>query len=160
MFPWLKSSVLTIISVDTSLWFTEPQSETLTYSCTNSDGSDRPGWIGYNIADGLLRSNLIEPVPSGLLNLKITATDPYEGSYSYYRQMLVDSPPTPSTQFVVFVCSTYKTCSYTVSDIFTDRNGDYLTYSLAQSSQLTELTKAKFDFYTVTQIFTGTPVII
>jgi hypothetical protein len=91
-FPWLKtSSTTSIVDVDTSTWFSDPDGNTLTYSCTYSDGTDRRNWIGYSTTNGLLKSNMDETVPSEYMNLKITATDPYEGSYSYYKTMLVDS---------------------------------------------------------------------
>jgi hypothetical protein len=82
------------LDVDTSLWFTDPDTtDTLTYSCTYSDGTNRQNWIGYSTTNGLMKSNMIEYVPSEYMNLKITATDPYGGSYSYYKTMTVDTQP-------------------------------------------------------------------
>ena len=40
-----------------------------------------------------MKSNMNIYVPSEYMNLKITATDAYGGSYSYYKDMLVDSAP-------------------------------------------------------------------
>jgi hypothetical protein len=60
-----------------------------------SDSTDRPSWIGYDTSSGLMRSNLIEPCPSGYYNFKFTATDAMGGSYSFYKTMLVDSAPVP-----------------------------------------------------------------
>lgn len=44
-----------MLEVDTSAWFSDADGDTLTYQCTYSDGTDRPGWIGYDTSSGLLR---------------------------------------------------------------------------------------------------------
>lgn len=68
-------------------------------------------------------------VPSSeYMNLKFTASDNYYGSYSYYKTILIDSPPVSKVSYVTIQCSVMKMCSYSIEGLFYDPNGDYLTY--------------------------------
>ena len=65
----------------------------MTYACTYSDGTIRPGWIGYDIVSGELKGLPKVSDASELINLKISAFDTKEGSYSYYKTLLLNTAP-------------------------------------------------------------------
>jgi hypothetical protein len=116
--------------------------------------------MGYSTTNGLLKSNMVISVPSGYMNLKITATDEYEGSYSFYKTMLVDSAPLPLVAYVVIYCSVGLNCGYSFSECLYDPNGDYLTYEISSSTQVATLLTAGFEFSEATAIVTGVSQVI
>ena len=130
---------------------------------TMSDGiTGRPDWIGYSTKNGMMRSNLLEEVDSGYYNFKITATDPYGGSYSYYKSMLVDTTPIAHQQYVIVYCSVQTACAHDLSTYFSDPNPhDVLTYSLPLGAATVALLQMNgLAFSTSTQILQGKPPVV
>lgn len=65
----------------------------LTFDVSYSDGTERPKWLGISYTDGILYGLADIDYASELVNLKITCTDQFDGSYSYYRSVLVNAHP-------------------------------------------------------------------
>eukprot|EP00352_Strombidinopsis_acuminata_P002123 CAMPEP_0176399976 /NCGR_PEP_ID=MMETSP0126-20121128/47191_1 /TAXON_ID=141414 ORGANISM="Strombidinopsis acuminatum, Strain SPMC142" /NCGR_SAMPLE_ID=MMETSP0126 /ASSEMBLY_ACC=CAM_ASM_000229 /LENGTH=213 /DNA_ID=CAMNT_0017775881 /DNA_START=3872 /DNA_END=4513 /DNA_ORIENTATION=+ len=65
----------------------------LIFDISYSDGRDRPNWLGIGYYDGLIYGLADIDYASELVNLKITCTDQFGGSYSYFRSVLVNAHP-------------------------------------------------------------------
>ena len=96
--------------------------DTLTYQLTQSDGSLRPNWIGFISSSGELQGNPQLSDSSSYLNLKFTAFETKQGSYSLYKTLLVNTFPRK-------VDIAYFTIKVNVDDFFAHYFGDYLVDS-------------------------------
>mmetsp|Transcript_34012 Transcript_34012/g.33168 ORF Transcript_34012/g.33168 Transcript_34012/m.33168 type:complete len:275 (-) Transcript_34012:837-1661(-) len=161
MFPWLKTAgETTFLEVDTSLWFDEPQGETMTYELTYSDALDRRSWMAFNIHTGVLRANVMQETPSEYMHIRVSATDSFEGSYAHYKTLLVDTRPYPQKLHTTIYCNVNQPCAYSFKDAFYDPNGDYLTYQAEDSLQYTVLRNLGLEYYSPTQVLAGTPTYV
>lgn len=86
-FPFVQDNYYqdVLVMISTSTWFTDADSDTLTYSLTYSDDTDRPNWMGYDITSGVFRGYPMIRDSSEYMNLKFTAYDTHSGEYSYYK---------------------------------------------------------------------------
>jgi len=109
LFPWLEDDdVDDLVHVFTGTWFTDADGDTLTYELTMSDGRRRPNWIGYSPVSGEMRGSPAVADASSLLNLKFTAYDTKEGSYSFYKSILINTTPQNKVGHVVIEASVGK----------------------------------------------------
>ena len=130
----------------------------MTYACTYSDGTARPNWIGYDTISGELRGFPKMADSSELINLRITAFDSKEGSYSYFKTILVNAPPKVLVTYITLYASVGKTFTHDFGQYFEDVDGDPLYIYIPDQADISKLkTKANMIYYPPTRLFSGKP---
>lgn len=157
IFPFVKDDYSNMLNIFTATWFTDPDSDTLTYSLTMSDSSDRPQWIGYDKGTGELRGYPMISDASRYMNLRFTAYDTKDGSYSYYKTLLVNVLPRRKVIYKELKIGYNRNYAYNVSTLFYDLDGDPLTFSVADTTDQTTLRDIGLDFYPANKIIAGKP---
>lgn len=116
-----------------SQWFTDADSDTLTYSISYSDGTTLPSYFNVNQLTGEIYINQYQVIASQYMNIKVTGYDTKAGFYSYFKTLLIDTQPKVILPYHLIVCSVGKPFSYYVGDNIIDQNGDQLTWVLPNS---------------------------
>ena len=135
--------------------FTDPQSETLTYSAKLANNAALPSWLTFNTTTGTFSGTA--PIGTNGLSIVVTATDTSNLSVS---ETLSVSTPAPAAPVVTAQTATQawglgKAVQFTLAaNTFTDPQGENLTYSasLANGSAL----PSWLSFNASTGTFTGT----
>jgi hypothetical protein len=138
--------------------FTDPQSETLTYTASLSSGQALPSWLSFDASTKTFSGT----VPTGMenLTLKVTATD--TGSLSVSETFGVTVPPVPAAKPPTVTDQTanqiwtqgQKISLALPANTFTDPQSGTLTYAASQSSGRT--LPSWLSFNTATKTFSGT----
>eukprot|EP00347_Sterkiella_histriomuscorum_P021608 403333387 len=157
LFPWVKDDYSNMLEILTAAWFTDKDSDTLTYQCTYSDGTERKKWIGYDINTGILRGYPMVSDASEYMNLKFTAYDTKSGSYSYYKTLLVNVQPKRASVYKVLYLGKGRQYAYDFTKLLYDPDGDYLTFYLKNSADQTTLRSIGLDFYPTFNLLSGVP---
>ncbi|CDW71340.1 ig family protein [Stylonychia lemnae] len=157
IFPWVKDDYSNIINIFSATWFTDPDLDTLTYSLTMSDSTDRPLWIGFDKGTGELRGYPMVSDASRLMNLKFTAFDTKDGSYSFYKTLLVNVKPKNRVIYKEVRIGIDRYYAYNVSNLFYDQDGDPLSFSIPDSNELSSIREIGLDFYPANKLLAGKP---
>jgi cyclophilin family peptidyl-prolyl cis-trans isomerase len=113
--------------------FSDPDGDVLTFSATLADDSELPFWLSIDPVSGVLTGN--PPVPAeGVLDIKVTASDPFGGSVSStFALELSNTPdslndvPSATASFDKDVVTNEDTLTATVVGF--DADGDALLYT-------------------------------
>lgn len=95
---------------------------------------------------------------SEYMNLKITAYDSNDGSYSYYKTLLVDVVPDTLILYKVFDVGVGRDFAFYLGDYMQDLDGDFLNFYLQNSADQTELRNYAIDFYPSKKLIAGHPI--
>ena len=139
--------------------FTDPESDSLTYTATLSDGSTLPSWLSFNPDTRTLTGTPQEADTPASLTILIIATDdgtPSASSSASFTLAVSETnnrPPKP--QVSDQTAPVDRAFSYTVPEV-TDPNGDTLTYNAVQGPSNNPLPHW-LDFDPATRTFSGTP---
>ena len=155
--PFVKDDFANLLEIDTSDWFTDDDGDTLTYKLTYSDGIERPNWIGYDINTGILRGYPALADSSELLNLRFTAYDTKDGSYSYYKTLLVNAEPITRVIYKTLYMGVGRDYAHYLGDYIRDYDGDWLTWYLPRAQDQEDLRDLGLDFYPQKKIIAGRP---
>jgi hypothetical protein len=134
--------------------FTDPQSETLTYTARQSNGQALPSWLSFNAATDTFAGT----VPAGMesLTLKVTATDTsgLSGSQTF-GVTIPAAAPTVTDQTANQTWTQGQKVSLALpANIFTDPQSETLTYTAGQSNG--QALPSWLSFNAATRIFSGT----
>jgi trimeric autotransporter adhesin len=136
--------------------FTDPQSETLTYSATLANGSALPSWLTFNASTRTFSGT--PPAGAASLSIKVTATDTGGASNSetFTANLVAPSAPVVTAQTGAQVWALTKAVNFTLaSNTFTDPQGEALTYTATLSNGAA--LPSWLSFNAATRTFTGTP---
>jgi hypothetical protein len=123
--PFVEDDLAYILEVDTSEWFEEDDTDdTLTYELTYSDGTTRPNWMGYNINTGILRGYPDITDASELMNLRFTAYDENDGTFSFYKTLLVNVEPRAIRIYKTLYMGVGRDYAHYLGGYITDLDGD------------------------------------
>ena len=113
--------------------FTDPQSSVLTYSATLSNGSALPSWLKFNATTRSFTGT--EPANTGLVTVKVTATDTFGLATSETFTIGLAAAPTLTVATGAQYWVAGKATTLTLpSNSFTDPQGAAMTYSATLSS--------------------------
>src|SRR5208283_386792 len=134
--------------------FTDPQSETLTYTASQSNGQALPSWLSLNASTDTFSGT----VPAGIesLTLKVTATDTSGLSVGETFGVTVPAAaPTVTDQTANQTWTQGEKVSLALpANTFTDPQNETLTYTASQSSG--QALPSWLSFKASTQTFSGT----
>ncbi len=134
--------------------FTDPQSETLTYTATQSSGTALPAWLTFNGTTDTFTGT----VPAGMasLTLKVTATDTSGLSATETFGVTVPAAaPTLTAQTATQSWTVGQRVSFALAaNTFTDPQSEALTYSATQSNG--SALPSWLSFNATTDTFSGT----
>jgi large repetitive protein len=150
---WIQDAKVSLILPTNT--FTDPQSQTLTYSATQSNGEALPSWLSFNATTRTFSGTA--PLNAANLTLEVTATDASGMSTSETFGATVPAAAAP----VVADQTTNQTwiqgqkVSLTLpSKTFTDPQNETLTYTASQSNG--QGLPSWLSFNATTRTFSGT----
>ena len=124
------------ISYPISSAFNDPDNDTLTFAAKMKSGGDLPSWLTFSQSTGLLKSTGV--LPLGEYDMLFQANDPYSASDNFELDINVQNhPPVAIKSNVTVNFPVNETFTYDIKSLFTDSDGDKLTYlaNLASGSQ-------------------------
>ena len=127
-FPFLQNQKTPVLSIQTSTWFTSSQQ--LTYSLNSSDGTSPPQWLLFQSNTGQLSVDPRVTDASSFVNLKISASDQYQGIAMLYKSLLLNCVPTQTIEYSVLQLSLNRMFSYNLSSLIIDPDGGSITFSI------------------------------
>jgi spore germination protein YaaH len=136
--------------------FTDPQSETLTYTASQSNGQALPSWLSFNAATETF-SGTVPTTGMERLTLKVTATDTSGLSTAETFGVAVPAAiaPTVTAQTANQIWLQGQKVSLTLpAKTFTDPQGEALTYTASQSNGQT--LPSWLSFNAAAETFSGT----
>ena len=135
--------------------FTDPQSQTLTYTAGQSNGQSLPAWLSFNAATRTFSGTA--PTVTESLSLTVTATDSggLSATETFGATIAVAAAPTITDQTANQTWTQNEKFSLVLpATTFTDPQGEALTYTASQSDGLALPSWLGFNAATAT--FSGT----
>ncbi|WP_419163370.1 Ig-like domain-containing protein [Candidatus Palauibacter sp.] len=140
-------------TLDASLYFTDADGDTLTYSAVTSN----PGTAGVSVAGAVLT---IDAVARGTATITATATDPHGLAARQVFNVTVPNRPPTATDAIPDVALTMREiATVDLSLYFTDADGDTLTYSAVTSNPGTAEVSVAGAVLTIDAVAQGTATI-
>ncbi len=135
--------------------FTDPQSETLTYTASQSNGQALPSWLSFNVATETF-SGTVPTTGMESLTLKVTATDTSVLSANETFGVIVSAAaPTVTAQTASQTWFQGQKVSLALpANTFTDPQTEGLTYTASQSNG--QALPSWLSFNAATDTFSGT----
>jgi hypothetical protein len=150
-----------ILDYDTSVWFKEIDTgDSVTYSCTYSDGTPRPGWIGYDTLTGKMRGWPAYSTTREQINLKFMATDTRGGVQTYYKNLDISALPiNMGPSYLVLDMQVGHGYSYSFDKEISSPVGDPIAYSIESSAHESLLLSYGLRLWNGKNTLAGTPLI-
>ncbi|MDR3576051.1 MAG: putative Ig domain-containing protein [Anaerolineaceae bacterium] len=134
--------------------FNDLDSDPLTYTAAQSDGTALPGWLTFTPGTRTFSANTTSS-DRGVLTIRVIAADGQGGTvYDDFQLTVQDNPPTVTT-ISDQTAPANVAFNFPIASYFSDADSDPLTYSasLSPSGAL----PAWLHFDTATGVFSGTP---
>ena len=138
-FPFIKDDFGNVFVAQIAPWFYDYDGHTMTYDMSYSDATDRPAWIGFDYNSGEMRGYPMQKDGSELINLRISAVDTKEGVNYYMKTLLVNSYPNTTISYKTITLGLNRKVGVKLAKYFRDFDGDYLTYSMPNSDEITKI---------------------
>ncbi len=139
--------------LDFSVFFNDPDGDTLTYSVFQANNSALPAWLTADEVNGTLSGNAT-PADAGTYTIEIIAIDPSGETASTQFPITVSNlndPPTLTSEIPDQTVAEDQTFSLNLNDYFSDEDpGDTLTFSVDPLPSWMSINSA-------TGILSGTP---
>ena len=138
--------------------FSDPDSDTLTYTATQADGTALPSWLSFSASTRTF-SGTPQAADVGTVSVKVTASDgsaSVSDTFDIVVSAAGDNAPTVAAVIQDQTATAGTAFSYAFPDTtFSDANGDTLTYTATQADG-TAL-PSWLSFSASTRTFSGTP---
>jgi hypothetical protein len=113
--------------------------------------------MGYDINTGILRGYPDVTDASEYMNLRFTAYDENDGSYSFYKTLLVNVEPRAIRIYKTLYLGVGRDYAHYVGGYVKDLDGDKLTWYLTRTEDQDDLREIGLDFYPEKKIIAGRP---
>lgn len=139
-------------TISLATYFTDPQSQTMTYSAALTSGQALPAWLSFNATTGAFSGTV--PAMAETLNITVTARDTSALTATDVFSVTVIGPPALTTQTPAQTWTEGKAVSLALpANTFTDPQAEHLTYGALLTSG--QALPAWLSFNATTDTFSG-----